>query len=294
MERQIERIDEQLSHVNVQRHGDEQTVLPLQSTHGDRAVPRPTVTDVPIPVPSPRRLSVSVVIPTWNEAENIGQVLERLIDFDDIVLVDGDSADGTVERARAVRPDLRLIQRTPKGKGDALRAGFAAATGDVIVIMDADGSMDPGEIDVFVSMIAVGFDLVKGSRQACGGGSHDLTTIRGLGNGALCVLANTLFRTRWTDLCYGFLAFRRSCLHQLALRADGFEIESEILAHAALAGMRIAEIPSVELPRLAGESHLSARRDGARILRVMLSARFSPRARRAAMALRPRPPSGNP
>jgi hypothetical protein len=232
-------------------------------------------------------LTISVVIPTLNEAENIATVLGQLERFDDIVLVDGCSADGTVDIALALRPDLRVVRREPAGKGDALRAGFAAATGDVIVIMDADGSMDPAEIEVFMAVIAVGFDLVKGSRLACGGGSHDLTRVRGLGNAALCTVANTLFGTQWTDLCYGFLAFRRECLPKLALAADGFEIESQILAHAALAGLRIAEVPSIEMPRLAGESHLVARRDGARILRTMLAARFSPRARRAAATLRP-------
>jgi glycosyltransferase involved in cell wall biosynthesis len=232
---------------------------------------------------------MSVVIPTLNEALNIEPVLRQLSRFDDIVLVDGMSTDGTVELARSVRPDVRVLQRPPRGKGDALRAGFAAATGDVIVIMDADGSMDPGEVEVFMAMMAVGFDLVKGSRMACGGGSHDLTTIRLLGNAALCKLANTLFHTQWTDLCYGYLAFRRNCLPRMALTADGFEIESQILGHAAVAGMRIAEVPSVELPRLAGESHLNARRDGTRILKTMLAARFAPRARRSAVSLRPVP-----
>lgn len=251
------------------------------------ALHQPTTLRAAHPAPLPN--TISIVIPTLNEADTIGPVLQQLERFDDIVLVDGYSDDGTVEIARALRPDLELVQREPAGKGDALRAGFAAAKGDVIVIMDADGSMDPAEIDVFMSMISVGFDLVKGSRLACGGGSHDLTRLRGLGNTALCSLANALFGTQWTDLCYGFLAFRRDCLPQLALRADGFEIESEILAHAALAGLRIAEIPSIEMPRLAGESHLVARRDGTRILRSMLTARFSPRARRAAAALRPNP-----
>lgn len=261
--------------------------IPVQPT-GEPTLP--ATHDVTVPSTSRRRysgLSVTVVIPTLNEAENIELVLRQLERYDDIVLVDGMSTDGTVEAARRVRPDVRVVQRPPKGKGDALRAGFAAATGDVIVIMDADGSMDPGEVEVFMAMIAVGFDLVKGSRLAVGGGSHDLTTIRLLGNAALCKLANTLFGTRWTDLCYGYLAFRRECLPRMALQSDGFEIESEILGRAALSGMRIAEIPSVELPRIAGDSHLDARRDGTRILKTMLRARFSPHARREAAALRP-------
>lgn len=235
------------------------------------------------------QLTVSLVIPTLNEAGNIEAVLSQLSRFDDIILVDGHSQDDTVAIARSVRPDVKVLQRDPTGKGDALRAGFAAARGDVIVIMDADGSMDPAEIDMMVSTVGVGFDLVKGSRYACGGGSHDLTHVRDLGNAALCTLANRLFRTRWTDLCYGFLAFRRSCLPKMALTSTGFEIESEILVKAAMAGLRIAEVPSVEMPRLAGESHLDARRDGMRILRTMMLERFSPRGRRDAVALRPNP-----
>lgn len=235
----------------------------------------------------PPPLKLSVVIPTWNEAGNIGHVLSQLARFDDIVIVDGMSEDGTVELARAIRPDVRVVERKPRGKGDALRAGFEAATGDIIVMMDADGSMDPREVEVFVSMINIGFDLVKGSRLAVGGGSHDLTFIRWAGNRALCSMANHLFHTAWTDLCYGYLAFRRDCLPRLALTADGFEIESQILANAALAGLRVAEVPSIELPRLSGESHLSARRDGVRVVRAMLAARFAPRARRSAVALRP-------
>lgn len=262
--------------------------VPVQRTDGDVSLqpvsgPRPERTQ-----PDARRaLTVSVVIPTWNEAGNIARVLGQLSRFDDIVIVDAFSADGTVEVARRARPDVKVLQRPARGKGDALRAGFALATGDVIVTMDADGSMDPGEVDVFLAMMAVGFDLVKGSRLACGGGSHDLTTTRLLGNAALCKLANVMFNTRWTDLCYGYLALRRSCLPRLSLTADGFEIESQILSHAALAGLRIAEIPSVELPRRTGESHLNARRDGTRVLRAMLAARLAPRARREAVALRP-------
>jgi len=272
------------------------TVLVEQRKHTNgngRAHAEPTVAIRPIHAgqwqTTASDLKLSVVIPTWNEAGSIGHVLRQLDRFDDIVLIDGMSEDGTVAIARAVRPDVKVIERRPRGKGDALRAGSAAATGDVIVMMDADGSMDPSEVDVFVSMIAVGFDLVKGSRIACGGGSHDLTFVRWAGNRALCGLANALFHTDWTDLCYGYLAFRRDCLPRLALTADGFEIESQILANAALAGLRMAEVPSIEFPRLSGESHLNARKDGTRVLRTMLTARFSPRARRSAMALRATP-----
>lgn len=236
------------------------------------------------PTPS---LRVSAVIPTLNEAANLEFVLPRLTRFDEIVIVDGQSSDGTVEVAGRLRPDAVVLERPPRGKGDALRAGFAAATGDVIVMMDADGSMDPREVDAFVAVIQLGYDLVKGSRAACGGGSHDLTIIRHLGNKALCWLGNRLFRTSWSDLCYGYIALRRSCIAQLGLTATGFEIETQILAHAALANLRIAELPSIEMPRLFGDSHLNARRDGLRVLKTMVTAWCMPRARRVASTLRP-------
>ena len=283
---------------------DNEAVEALQQPRREvKVVVEPSVGRVPAPrkargsvptvsaEPDLSSLTLSVVIPTLNEAANMPHVLAQLNGFDDIVIVDGMSSDDTVAIAIELRPDIRVIQRRPRGKGDALRAGFAAATGDVIVIMDADGSMDPREVAVFTSMIDVGYDLVKGSRLAVGGGSHDLTFIRLMGNRALCIVANRLFDTKWTDLCYGFLAFRRDCLDRLSLDVDGFEIESQILANAALAGLRIAEIPSVELSRISGESHLNARRDGMRVLRTMLAARYSTRAKRSAMALRPIPPT---
>jgi glycosyltransferase involved in cell wall biosynthesis len=264
------------------------TAVPQQRT-ASVSERQPALSDGGRRRPQGDQLSVTLVIPTLNEAGNITTVLGQLSRFTDIILVDGHSTDDTVAMARELRPDLQVLERPPAGKGDALRAGFAAARGDVIVILDADGSMDPAEIDLMVAAIAVGFDLVKGSRNACGGGSHDLTHVRGVGNAALCKFANVLYGTKWTDLCYGYLALRRDSLSRLALDAKGFEIEAQILAHAALARLRIAEVPSVELPRLAGESHLNARRDGIRILRTLLQARCSPRARREAVALRTNP-----
>jgi glycosyltransferase involved in cell wall biosynthesis len=222
--------------------------------------------------------TVSAVIPTLNEAENLRWLLPRLSGVDEIIIVDGESDDGTIDLVRKLRPDAVVIEQPPIGKGAAMRAGFHAATSDVIVSIDADGSMDPKEIDAFVALICCGFDVVKGSRYCVGGGSDDLTLIRRAGNLWLTRLANVLYGVRWTDLCYGYIALRRSVVDRLGLAADGFEIETELCVNAITAGLRVAEVPSHELDRRSGESKLNARRDGLRVLRTMMrNRRTAPR-----------------
>jgi glycosyltransferase involved in cell wall biosynthesis len=222
--------------------------------------------------------TVSAVIPTLNEAENLRWLMPRLSGVDEVIVVDGESRDGTVDTARLLRPDALIISQPPMGKGAAMRAGFEAATRDVIIAIDADGSMDPREIDAFVALICCGFDVVKGSRYCVGGGSDDLTLIRRAGNLWLTRLANVLYGVRWTDLCYGYIALRRSVVGRLGLEANGFEIETELCVNAITAGLRIAEIPSHEFDRRSGESKLNARRDGLRVLRTMMrNRRTTPR-----------------
>ncbi|MEW2360251.1 glycosyltransferase family 2 protein [Spirillospora sp. NPDC029432] len=240
------------------------------------------------------RPTVTAVVPTLNEADNLRWLLPRLHGVDEVVIVDGESGDGSAELAAALRPDAVVLSRPPRGKGDALRAGFAAASGDVIVMLDADGSMDPAEIPAFVALVARGFDFVKGTRYACGGGSRDLTLLRRAGNRWLTRAANVLYRAGWTDLCYGYVALRRSAVPRLALRSTGFEIETEMCVNAVAAGLRIAEVASFEGDRLFGESHLDTWRDGWRVLRTMVGSRLRPvRAGRDAVEAPPVPsPAG--
>jgi Glycosyl transferase family 2 len=227
-----------------------------------------------------RRDTVSVVIPALNEEPNIAWVLERLPAFvDEIVLVDGHSVDRTVAVARAVRRDVVVVTQNGGGKGAALRAGFAAASGDIIVMIDADGSMNPAEIDQFVTPLLNGYDLVKGSRFLTHGGSLDFTLLRRVGNQALTRLTNSLFLIRFSDLCYGFCSFRRECLPALALTAHGFEIETELVVHAVKANLRIAEVPSVELRRRCGRSNLRTFHDGQLVLRALVRERVARRPR---------------
>ena len=218
---------------------------------------------------------VSVVIPARNEQQNIEWVLERLPDAHEVILVDGCSTDDTVAVARSLRPDIVVLSDHGRGKGDALRVGFNAASGHFVVMLDADGSMDPGEIPRFVDALIDGHDVVKGSRLLPDGGSADLSRLRSTGNRALCVMVNLLYRAHFTDLCYGYFAFRRSCLPLLKLCTDGFEIETEMVVCSLKAGLRITEVPSYELQRLHGASNLNAARDGARVLFTLLRRRVS-------------------
>jgi glycosyltransferase involved in cell wall biosynthesis len=225
-----------------------------------------------------QRTTISVVIPTKNEAQNISWVLERIPPWiDEVVLVDGQSIDGTIGAARGVRPDIVVVEQRSRGKGLALQAGFAAATGDIIVMLDADGSMNPAEIGRYVALLASGFDFVKGSRFMAGASSVDITWLRRIGNNALLYLTNAIYGTRFTDLCYGYCAFRREFLGRLALTAAGFEIESQLIARACINALRITEVPSLELARRHGQSNLRAFRDGRRVLWTLLKEAYRPR-----------------
>jgi glycosyltransferase involved in cell wall biosynthesis len=224
----------------------------------------------------PRPVStVSLVIPARNEARNLGWVLEQVPPcVTELILVDGCSTDASCEMARHHWPSVRIISDDAHGKGSALRAGFEASTGDAIVMLDADGSMSATEIPRFLHFLDHGYDFVKGSRFVAGGGSFDITRLRRVGNRGLMALVNLLYDTTLTDLCYGFVAFRRRYLPYLRLRSDGFEIETEMVLHALRAGLRIAEVPSVELPRRSGQSRLRTFHDGARVLRTVMNERF--------------------
>ncbi|HVW44795.1 MAG TPA: glycosyltransferase family 2 protein [Amycolatopsis sp.] len=231
-----------------------------------------------------RRLEpdVTIVVPAKNEAANLREVLPELPPVSEVLVVDGHSGDGTAEVAREMLPDVRVVQQTRRGKGNALACGFAAASGDVIVMFDADGSADPAEIPRFVDALVGGADFAKGTRFAPGGGSHDITALRAAGNSGLNRLSNTLFSGGFTDLCYGYNAFWRDLVPRLALPpvfadgdrmlwGDGFEIETVINCRVAALGLWITEVPSVERARLYGETNLRTFSDGGRVLRTLVA-----------------------
>jgi hypothetical protein len=144
----------------------------------------------------------------------------------------------------------------------------------MIVMMDADGSSDPAEIPRFIAALEAGADFAKGTRFATGGGSADITRLRRAGNRVLSATVNVLFGTSYTDLCYGYNAFWRHCVPVIDVDCDGFEVETLITARISRAGLRVAEVPSFERPRIHGVSNLSAFRDGPRVLQTILRERF--------------------
>ena len=245
---------------------------------------------------------VSVVIPALNEARNLPHVFAKLpAGLHEVILVDGNSVDDTVATARRLRPDIRIVRQNRRGKGNALACGFAAATGDIIAMVDADGSADPAEIPLFVQALLDGADFAKGTRFAGGGGSCDITRLRRLGNRMLSGLVNVLCRTKYSDLCYGYNVFWRRHVPVFGLDVesdvpvdggtrlwgDGFEVETLINIRIAQAGLKVKEVASYEHSRIHGVSNLNARRDGWRVLRTIVAERYYHHRRRVAQRKHP-------
>lgn len=227
-----------------------------------------------------RRPLISIVIPTLNEEPNLPFVLPKIGRWVyEVILVDGRSTDKTLETAQALYPGIRIVHQSGRGKGAALRAGFAAARGDIIVMLDADGSTDPGEIPSFVGALVAGAEFAKGTRFAQGAGTADMSRIRVLGNRGLVLLVRILFGGHFSDLCYGYIAFWRRVLPALDLDSDGFEIETQMSVQALKAGLRIAEVPSFEHRRIHGKSNLRTIPDGWRVLKTIVHERFKRRSR---------------
>jgi glycosyltransferase involved in cell wall biosynthesis len=219
-------------------------------------------------------LNIGVVIPALNEEKNIEEVICKLRDFgyDNILVIDGKSKDNTAKVAAKL--GAKVVTQEGHGKGGAIRQVLRNRyfDVDVLVLMDADGSMDPKEIPAFVDAMYSGADVVKGSRFLKGGYTYDMEGIRKFGNSMLMFCVNFLWSAKYTDLCYGYFAFNKNAVEQIAplLESDGFEIETEIFIKALDLGLIVKEIPSTEFPRKYGESNLHSLRDGFKILKTIL------------------------
>jgi glycosyltransferase involved in cell wall biosynthesis len=218
--------------------------------------------------------TVSVVIPTLNEEKNLPYVLPRIPEWvHEVLIVDGLSTDNTIEVAKSLRKDVKIVIQKGKGKGAALRSGFEAAEGEIIVMLDADGSTDPAEIPAYVGALLAGADFAKGSRFLQGGGTTDMEFHRKMGNWGFTMASKLMFGGNFTDLCYGYNAFWRRVLPHLNLDCDGFEVETLMNVRALYNNLKIAEIPSFESPRIHGTSNLRALPDGWRVLKTLVRER---------------------
>lgn len=214
---------------------------------------------------------ISLVIPTLNECPNIKHVFSNIPEFiDEIVVVDGNSVDGTRDEINKYRNDAKIIIENRHGKGQALKTGFANASGDIIVIMDADGSHDMKEMPMLLEPVLDGYDASHGSRMLPGGGSDDITPFRSLGNKIFVSLVNYMYGSQYTDLCYGYRAFKKEAIEKMNCKRNGFDIETEQSVRIAKAGIKVKEIPSFESNRMHGNSNLNALKDGWKILDVIV------------------------
>lgn len=213
--------------------------------------------------------SVGVVVPTLNEAKNIAEVICRLriAGYSNILVIDGQSTDNTIEVA--AKHGAKVALQKGRGKGNAIRQVLNDEyfDSDVLVLMDADGSMSPQEIPIFLEALSLGADVVKGSRFLKGGYTDDMSPLRRFGNKLMVMAVNLLWSADYTDLCYGFAAFSKRSIQLLSpfLESKNFEIETEIFIRALQLGLVVREVPSREQKRRNGKSNLNAFRDGFKI-----------------------------
>jgi glycosyltransferase involved in cell wall biosynthesis len=223
--------------------------------------------------------NVTVIIPALNEEKSIPQVLCELnhLGYNKILIVDGNSRDETVKIAKEL--GANIISQNGRGKGDALRQAFnhGSVDTDVVVMLDADGSMNVKEIPVLIDVINSGADLAKGSRFLKHGYSEDMTLIRKIGNKFFLFLVNLFWSANYTDLCYGLGVFRNDAIRKLYphLKSKNFEIETEIFIKAKKLGLNVVEVPSIEFKRSHGKTKLSTFLDGFRILQTIIDEFFN-------------------
>lgn len=208
-----------------------------------------------------------------NEAGAIGRVLKEVPKniVNEIIVIDGHSSDNTAQEAQAElrRKKDKFILQKKKGFGNALLEAFKKASGDVIIIMDGDGSQNPKDIPSFLKKIKEGYTYVMGSRYGRGGRSDDDTIIRLIGNRALTFLTNLVHHTKVSDSLYLFIAVKHRDLEKLKLSSPGIEICVEIPIKAHRAGLKFTEIPVIERARYAGESKVNAFWSGLSILKMI-------------------------
>ncbi|MFH1788868.1 MAG: polyprenol monophosphomannose synthase [Candidatus Altiarchaeota archaeon] len=221
------------------------------------------------------KTDLSIIVPAHNEEENLAKLMAEIRntlgdDGYEVIIVNDNSTDGTkkvLEELAGKYPQLKPIHRTPpQGVGHTLRTGFAAASGDIIVTMDADLSHDPNDIPRLIEKLNEGYDIVLGSRYM-EGGEIENTLSRKIISKSFSVFTKIL-GLHVKDATTGFRAHKRLVLEALKLSSVGFEIHIEIPMKAGKKGYWVAEVPIIYHERYAGESKLNYAKEGPRYVKA--------------------------
>ena len=228
-------------------------------------------------------MKLSIVIPVRNERATVLPLIERVRAVDcgmpkELIVVDGASTDGTREALEAIArsPDLVLVlEDRARGKGRAVRTGFERATGDIVMVQDADLELDPGEIPSLLGPIVEGrTEVVFGSRFK-GRGRGATPWVGWIGNMALTQTANLLYVARLTDILTCYKVMRTSVARSLELRCNGFDLDAEITCRLLRGGQRIVEVPVTYTARGTEEGKKLSPGVGWSVLRAIVRVRFS-------------------
>ncbi len=221
-------------------------------------------------------MRVSFLVPAYNEAATIGEVLDRIAALElesQVIVVDDGSSDDTA--AIAESKGALVIRQANRGKGAAIRAAIPHADGEIAVIQDADMEYDPAEVPALIEPIERGVaDVVYGSRLAGGRPQRAYLFWHLVGNRFLSLVTGVLFNTTLSDMETGYKAFRIEVLRSLDLRQDDFAIEPEITGKICKLGVRIYELPIAYYGRTYAEGKKITWRDGFKALRVLFAVRF--------------------
>ena len=223
--------------------------------------------------------TVSIIIPTLNEEETIGKVIDEIPKESierkgyqvEIMVVDSDSTDKT--REITAEKGAKVIVEPARGKGRAIRTAFGAAKGDFIFMLDADYTYPATYIPRMLEILHGGSDVVIGSRLGGQMGEGAMSRLNRVGNRLLAFMANTLYRTRISDLCTGYWGLTKEVVSTLELNATGFELEAEMFVEITKKGYKIAEVP-IYYRRRVSPSKLRSLRDGLRIGQTLITKRF--------------------
>jgi glycosyltransferase involved in cell wall biosynthesis len=223
-------------------------------------------------------MKVTFIVPAFNEARTIDEVLDRIaaLQLDaQVIVVDDGSTDGTGDRAEQ-HAGVVVLRQANRGKGAAIRAAIPHADGEIVVIQDADMEYDPGEVPTLIEPIERGLaDVVYGSRLAGGKPQRAYLFWHLMGNRFLSLVTGILFNTTLSDMETGYKAFRTEVLRSLDLREDDFAIEPEITGQICKQKLRIYELPISYYGRTYAEGKKITWRDGFKAIWVLVRVRFS-------------------